>query len=78
MKIKRVLLAVAQSRSLHVVHEAYFCESCFRDAIYQHFNSNLFRPEEGEATEAAEAEAVEAAAEKRASEKEPCRLLIIS
>ncbi len=33
--IKRVLLAVAQSRSLHVVHEAYFCESCFRDAIYQ-------------------------------------------
>ena len=25
--IKRVLLAVAQSRSLHVVHEAYLCES---------------------------------------------------
>ncbi len=25
--IKRVLLAVAQSRSLHVVHEAYFWES---------------------------------------------------
>ncbi len=35
--IKYVLLAVAQSRSLHVVHEAYFCESCIRDAIYQHF-----------------------------------------
>ncbi len=35
-KIKRVLLAVAQSRSLHIVHEAYFCESCFRGAIYQH------------------------------------------
>ena len=34
-QIKCVLLAVAQSRSLH---EAYFCESCFRDAIYQHFN----------------------------------------
>ena len=26
--IKRVLLAVAQSRSLHVVHEAYLCKSC--------------------------------------------------
>ena len=38
IKIKHVLLAVAQSRSLHVVHEAYFRESCFRDAIYQHFN----------------------------------------
>ncbi len=74
-----MLLAVAQSRSLHVVHEAYFCESCFRDAIYQHFKEDLFRPEEGEATEAAEAEAAEAeAAEKRASEKEPCRLLINS
>ena len=56
-----MLLAVAQSRSLHVVHEAYFCESCFRDAK--------------ESTEAAEA--AEAAAEKRASEKEPCRLLNI-
>ena len=42
--------------------------------------SNLFRPEEGEATQAAEAEAeaAEAAAEKRASEKEPCRLLNIT
>ena len=40
-EIKRVLLAVVQSRSLHVVHEAYFCESCFRDVIYQHFN---FKP----------------------------------
>ncbi len=38
MEIKRVLLAVAQSRSLHVVHEAYLCKSCFRNAIYQHFN----------------------------------------
>ncbi len=27
MKIKHVLLAVAQSRSLHVVHEAYLCKS---------------------------------------------------
>ena len=35
--IKRVLLAVAQSRSLHVVHEAYLCKSCFRNAIYPHF-----------------------------------------
>ena len=65
-----MLLAVAQSRSLHVMHEAYVCKSCFRNAIYQHFNNlvgNTFRPdEEGEVE----------AAEKRASEKEPCRLLI--
>ena len=31
MIIKRVLLAVAQSQSLHVVHEAYLCKSCFRN-----------------------------------------------
>ncbi len=72
--IKRVLLAVAQSRSLHVVHDAYLCKSCFRNAIYLHFNpfpgvsnstepiEKVVRPEEPE--------------EKRASEKEPCRLLI--
>ncbi len=38
IKIKRVLLAVAQSWSLYAVHEAYLCKSCFRNAIYQHFN----------------------------------------
>ena len=32
-----MLLAVAQSWSLHVVHEAYLCKSFFRNAIYQHF-----------------------------------------
>ncbi len=37
-KAKEIKRAVAQSRSLHVVHEAYLCKSCFRNAIYQHFN----------------------------------------
>ncbi len=41
-KIKHVLLAVAQSRSLHVVHEVYLCKSCFRNAIYQHFKMQFF------------------------------------
>ena len=31
--IKHVLLAVAQSRSLHVVHEAYLCESWFSETV---------------------------------------------
>ncbi len=36
-----MLLAVAQSQSLHVVLEAYLCKSCFRNAIYQHLWCHL-------------------------------------
>ena len=34
-KIKRVLLAVAQTRSLHIVHEAYPCKLCW--TLWTHF-----------------------------------------
>ena len=40
--IKHVVLPVAQSRSLHVVHEAYLCKSCFRNAM----NLEMVRLEE--------------------------------
>ncbi len=39
MILKHVLLAVAQSRSLPL-YEAYLFKSCFRKAIYIHFNAN--------------------------------------
>ncbi len=47
--IKRVLLAVAQSRSLHVVHEAYLWKSCFRNANSNQVIGKCFHMEdEGE------------------------------
>ncbi len=37
-----MLLAVAQSRSLHVVQEAYPCKSCFRNATYTAFTDRRY------------------------------------
>ena len=70
-QIKRVLLAVAQNRSLHVRHVAYFCASVFA-------NGSNRNGSDWKVTKVEKVEKMEKMTKmnNEQTQKEPCRLLI--